>query len=69
MRIKICNNNLSVKEFLTVLERVLSQHGITKIVTPNIYMGSSKKIIEASLNKSEIDTEYHEQDGIELMEF
>lgn len=69
MRIKFCDTNLSVKEFLTILERVLNQEGISKLDTPNVYIGSSKKVIQASIKKTEIDHEYHEQDGIESIEF
>ena len=69
MRIKIKSTGMTIKEFLAVLQRVLHDHDITKIDTPNIYFGSSKKLIETSLHRKEIDQETREQEGFDQVAF
>lgn len=69
MRIKIDNRNLTVKEFLMILQRVLEEEQITKIHNPSVYIGTSKKVLEVSLRKTEYDLEGHEQDGFDSIAF
>jgi len=69
LRIKIKSIGMTVKEFLAVLKRVLIDNDITKIDSPNIYIGSCKRIIETSLHRKEIDQETREQEGFDQVAF
>jgi len=69
LRIKIKSTGMTIKEFLTVLQRVLIDHDITRIDTPSLYFGTCKRIIETSLHRKEIDIETREQEGFDQVAF